>query len=229
MALEATVLASRATVAPAPALAAPGCPLCTMWEAVPTWGLSLKSTSSTHILRDGSAHACGLAHRQSVPVAGLFLGHQPQQWTCYNLGYAREGKGITGKGVTEPNIREQLSHSNPLPARHPKMGPQEERGAAAQLPTTTITLGPPTSKHQYQGDLGREVGKLRPGEGNQGQARGAVPSTGTAQAAADATQHGGKGLSLSGTRSGSRGGQPCGNKDGNRADKTQGPWHPAWL
>lgn len=226
MALEGTVLASWAVAAPTPAPAAPDRPHHTMRGTVSTRGLPSKTTSSSPVLGDGSARPWGRARRQSVLVAGLARGHQPQHRSAARdvLGsethqggerHRKEGGGRAKHhrgGVGR--VFQHQSHGVARP-RQSRAGRVPQDGATGQVPATT-TPHAPTSKHCYQGELERVVGKLRHGSGGQGAA--GEPSTRTAQAATDTTRCGRKVLSPCETRSGRRGSwqHGDGSRDGDR-------------
>lgn len=189
VALEGTVPASWAVAATTPALAAPDSPHHTMRGAVSTQGLPSKTTSSTPVLRDGSARCWGRASKQSVLVAGLARGHQSQHRSAARdvLGsethqgrerHRKEGGG-RAKHPRESmgRVFQHQSHGVAQP-RQSHAGRVPQDGATGQVPATTTTPHPPTSKHCYQGELGRVVGKLRHGSGGQGAAGEPCPTPG---------------------------------------------------
>ena len=135
---EAAVSASRAPVAPTPALAGLSCPRRTVRGAVFTWGLPLKSTSSTRVLRDGSARARGCAHRQSVPAAGLPRGHQPQHRPAA-MDVARvwdtPGRGKAPQGRRWQSQTSRVGHGKGFPA------PELWHGSATAIPCWSCAPG----------------------------------------------------------------------------------------
>lgn len=228
VALEGTVPASWAVAATTPALAAPDSPHHTMRGAVSTQGLPSKTTSSTPVLRDGSARCWGRASKQSVLVAGLARGHQSQHRSA-----ARDVLGSETHQGRERHRKEGGGR-----AKHPResMGrvfqhqshgvAQPRQSHAGRAPGWGHGTG--TSHHHHatsshiQALLPRRAGKSggeteawvwRPGS-----SRGAMPNTRTAQAATDTTRCGRKVLSPCETRSGSKGSwqHGDGSRDGDR-------------
>lgn len=131
MALGAAVLASRALAAPTPARALLAISAAPYGQWCPSRVLPLREQVApmpwgTALPEPGNVPACRTCQWLSWPVATVL-----QQWTCQGLGYTREGKDSSGKGVVKPNTMVgpwrgfssagamvQLSHGT-----HPRMGP----------------------------------------------------------------------------------------------------------
>lgn len=158
-------------------------------ERCPPGVFPRRPQSSTPVLGDGSARSWGRASRQSVLVAGLARGHQSQHRSAARdvLGsethqggerHRKEGGGRAkqprgGMG----RVFQHQSHAVAQP-RQSHAGRVPQDGAMGQVPATTTMPHPPTSKHCYQGELGRVVGKLRHGSGGQGAAGEPCPTPG---------------------------------------------------
>lgn len=222
MALGAAVLASRALAAPTPAWALLAISATSYGQWCPSRVLLLREQVApmswgTALPEPGNVPACRTCQRLSWPVATVL-----QQWTCQGLGYTREGKDSSGRGVVKPNTMVgpwrgfssaramvQLSHGITCQAHTPGWG--HATGICHHHPATSSNIQAPGP---------RQAGKSS-GEA-EARRQESCPALGQPRLLLSPAS-----LSPCGTKSGGRGSWQHGV--GDRVGTAQGQWHPVWF
>lgn len=174
-----------------------------------SWGTALPGP--------GNVPACRTCQWLSWPMATVL-----QQWTCQGLGYTREGKDGSGKGVVDPNTMVgpwrgfssaramvQLSHSITCQAHTPGWG--HAAGISHHHPAISSNIQAPVLRQ-----AAKSSGEA---EARQGESCSALGQPRLLLSPAS--------LSPCGTRSGGRGSWQHGDRD--RVGTSQGRWHPVWF